>query len=412
MKKNFILFFILTIAFSLTACGGDYYFNNNEVNVVTIDKKEFDLSKVGEALDGSSDIIVRFDAPKASYILDNLSSIGSPSAENLTLEMNLSGDADWKRLADLSTVQGLTSLSLRGECTLKDISPILKLSDLETLTVFDNSDLDYTTLSSHPSLKNLYIEAEQYDFPTLQLLPLESIEIPLREDLWLGLESLKNNESLKFINAVEKEQYDVKEYLSPEEIYYYQQFEVAKILTQYRRKCTDTPVPVVNSIPKINGTMVLAAPPNVLQATPYSNQQMMDVYCNADPIDEVPHIYFPYIKQYGEIDSSTSFLTLNATEAMEKHFMRAISMNDCRYIMYIIPLDSNGHYAADVTAGNITIRLQIYDIQNNQLFPATDIYTVTEKIADDPGEIEHYQEVILSSINKYIEALPFEDTLE
>ncbi|MEE0776059.1 MAG: hypothetical protein U0M15_03250, partial [Bacillota bacterium] len=211
MKKNFILFFILTIAFSLTACGGDYYFNNNEVNVVTIDKKEFDLSKVGEALDGSSDIIVRFDAPKASYILDNLSSIGSPSAENLTLEMNLSGDADWKRLADLSTVQGLTSLSLRGECTLKDISPILKLSDLETLTVFDNSDLDYTTLSSHPSLKNLYIEAEQYDFPTLQLLPLESIEIPLREDLWLGLESLKNNESLKFINAVEKEQYDVKE---------------------------------------------------------------------------------------------------------------------------------------------------------------------------------------------------------
>ncbi|MDO4542346.1 MAG: hypothetical protein Q4C00_05915 [Bacillota bacterium] len=410
INKLLILCLAAVIATFAVACNSDsssqgkYYLSPNETNYFVIEENPQDLSALGQAINNTENMLVALDASSADYILNSLDSIGEVEAENLTMEFNLNGKGDYGKLADLSTIKGLTAVTIAGINDFKDASVFQSLSDLTTLTLKDQDIDDFSPLNQCPNLSTLSLSGETISYTTLMSLKVENINIPVKDDNWVALTQLKANESLNTINTVDKDLFNVSEYLEDEQKYYYLQFADVIYMTQKKQAITTA----ADGAPQaIKGNMAVASAPGLLQPSYYSNQQLLNTACGFSEDDTNAPVFFPYILDYTAAGSDSTYLKLSGTNYMNENFITAVDTDNAKYITYIYATTEDGSFTTDYSQGQLWIYAQIYDIEDNLCYSPALIY---QSALGEPENAENYQGEIIGALNTYLSSIPV-DTL-
>lgn len=385
------------------ACGSDsssqgkYYLTANEVNYFTLEENPQDLSALGEAINGTKNMIVGLDAPSSDYILNSLSSLGEVSTENFTLDINLNGAGDYTKLGDLKTIAGLTSMTIAGINDFNDASVFSQLQDLKYLTLKDQKIQDLTPLSQAPSLTDLSLTGNTIDYTTLPELDLDNINIPVADNNWVALTLLKDNENLKTINTINKDAFNIGEFLEPEQQYYNYQFEDVEFITKKKQEITETNEGNPQSL---TGNMTVAASPGLLQPEYYSQQALLNTACGISEDEENPAIFFPYILDYATAGTDSTFLKLAGTEYMNQEYITAIDPQESKYIVYVYGADESGNFITDYSAGQVWVYAQIYDTEANVAYSP---YLIYQSALSDSSA---YQNEIINGLNTYLSGIP------
>lgn len=405
IKKLLIILPLLLLLVLAASCGedsakGKYFLTANEVNYFTLEENPQDLSALGEAIKGTKDMIVALDAPSADYILNSLDSIGEIEAENLEMDFNLNGEGDYSQLSSLSSIKGLTAITIAGINDFSDVSVFNTLSDLTSLTLKDQNISDFSPLSQCPSLTDLSLSGENINYTTLPSLDVENITIPVADNNWVALTLLKNNENLKTINSVAKESFNVAESLEPEQKYYNYQFEDVIYITKKKQEITAVNTGNPSSI---TGNMVVAATPGLLQTSYYADQQLLKTACGISEEETDPKIFFPYIQDYATAGTDSTYLKFAGTDYMNEQFITAVDIENAKYIVYVYAMDESGNFTTDYSQGQLWIYAQIYDIENNAAYGQALIY---QSALGGEENAATYQQELLNALNDYLAAIP------
>lgn len=405
IKKLLAITIPLCLLIFAAACGnessqGKYFLTANEVNYFTLEENPQDLAKLGQAIDGTSNMIVALDAPSADYILNSLSSLGEVSAENLTLEFNLNGEGDYNKIADLSSIKGLTALTIAGINNFKDVSVFNNLPDLKSLTLKDQIIDDFTPLNQCPNLTDLSLSGETINYTTLLDLAVENINIPVADNNWVALSLLRENENIATINTVDRETFNIAEFLEPEQKYYNYQFADVAYLSKQKQAITAT---AGSSPAALDGTLAVAAPPNLLQQSYYSQQHMLNTACGMSEEEADAPIFYPYIQDYATAGADSTYLKLAGTNYMNEQFITAIDVSGAKYVVYVYPLNEDKSFTTDYSQGQLWIYAQIYDMENSAAYEPTLIY---QSALGGEENAANYQSAIVNALNDYLAAIP------
>lgn len=407
MKIKKLPIFLLGIGLMLfaAACGSDsdsqgkYFLTANEINYFNLKENPQDLSALGEAINGTKDMIVGLDAPSSDYILNSLSSLGEISTENFTLDMNLNGAGDYTKLGDLKSIDGLTSITVAGINDFKDVSVFSELKDLKSLTLKDQNIEDFSPLSQAPSLTELSLSGETINYATLLDLDIDNINIPVADNNWVALMLLKDNENIKTINTINKQTFNLGEFLEPEQQYYNYQFEDVIFITKKKQEITEA---AQGNIQSLSGNMTIAASPGLLQPEYYSEQALLSTACGIDENEANPAVFFPYILDYAAAGADSTYLKLAGTEYMNQQYITAIDAQESKYIVYVYGADENGSFITDYSKGQVWVYAQIYDTEANVAYSPYLIY----QSALNTGDSAAYQGEIVNSLNTYLSGIP------
>lgn len=402
-KKMTIVLVILCMLMFFPGCG-EVSLSTTDVNQVELPDGPDDLSKLGEALNGKSEIKVAITAPDASYILDSLSTIGEVETEEFSLEMDCLGAGDWTKLSDLATIHGLTTLILTGENDLSSLEPLVSLSDVSHLEIYDGIVTDLSPLAEMAALDSLYLELDHYDFPTLMSLAISNVEIPMRDTLWVAMDLLVQNPALEMINQMTTDTYSSKEYLegNEEKIYYYNQFSYVFLLNDIMAdvKAGQYTAAAEGAKAKITGSVIIAAPEDMLQDMPYREQDMLNTACGFEE-DEDVLLYFPYMETFDAAVDDPVLVRFAGTKVLNDQFLVSISEDDCETVIFYYAYTKNtqGEGNGDTVTVSQPVA-QIVDLRNHIVYDPVPLATV------DPAlETEQRQAAYLEGLNSYLSGL-------
>lgn len=417
MKKFCILFLLIFSMIALAGCGKDSIgetqpLSSDKINYITIEDGPMDLSGLGESLNKSKDVYVSISGNSSDDILDSFATIGEVQSENITFELALTGNADWSKLSNLSSVGGLNTLIVYGDNTWTDLSPLNALADLSTLQLKTQKIENYEPLLKHGSLKKMILtEMPTYDFLTLLVMPLEEVEVTVEDDSWVAIDLLKFNPSLQKINAIDIDQFSVAETFGEDEdekYYYYQQFADMISLTEAVKPAFNGSMALSETPPTLRREQVmLASSSQALQTVPYREQRMTNTACGFKEDAVGMNIFYPYIRMYDATSSTARTLKYATTPGMDQRFLGAVTKEAAKILVYFYVVDPANNYqlVEDFTSVNCEGYVRIVDLEKQVTYPASMIIATS---AGESTDLSYYQQVYLSAIDNYLTGLTVE----